>query len=335
MIKPNLSKTPLLAGMQGEFSVESQKLKLRTVSAGSLFLKSGFLAIVDPFAEMTRGGNLGILLNQGHYDTVITQVLETESEHHSESESYIFGMASPDAFGPIYSQNVTQTIQQPKNDLTKNDLTSSFDESDSNDLPYLKMFRNAYLTLIIDKQKWIQRQSWIEQQQEKEQSCAIPKKALRFLHLTNDGQPPNEIPLDEETFIGVAISAGTCAMVDDEALKDGMPPNVKEPGWDKTLFEHGVPHSWFDQMDSNSPLPHGIANIRLPLIKNQEDDSNLILCEAGYGDGYYPVVGEYAFDPLSPESELSAHPTLIAIHVDFQVIPNDPNYPVAQNMGER
>lgn len=369
MTNLNLSHSPLLACMNGIFHVESQSLRLQSVSTGTLFLNSGFLAIVDPFADMTRGGNLGILLNPGQYETWVTQVQESQTQENQIQNnsqlqnSYISGMMTPhelDQLGPnpldpkgmgklnpeglvsmgsepasdgifdgsIYGKTLLQTIQQNTSHVRTS--PAFLDEK-----PEPKFFRNAYLTLVVHPEKWMERQKWVQTQQQQQQSPAIPKMALRYLHLTSDGHPPHEIPNNEETFIGVPIDAGTCAMVDDEALIEGMPSESNEPGWDKALFDHGVPHSWFDAMDSGSPLPQSMANIRLPLLRDTTNQSNLVLCESGYGDGYYPIIGEYAFDPTQPTAELSARPTLIAIHVNFQIIPEDLAYPVAQNTGER
>ena len=86
-----------------------------------------------------------------------------------------------------------------------------------------------------------------------------------------------------------------------------------EDTWYEGLFENSNEDCWFNQMDDNNLIRNGIANIKLPLTKN---DNNLILFHSGWGDGFYPVIG--GFDTAGK---------LVAVHTDFHVVcpPDDEN----------
>ena len=71
------------------------------------------------------------------------------------------------------------------------------------------------------------------------------------------------------------------------------------------FYENNDSNCWFEQMDNENLIRNGIANIPLPLNK----DENLILFHSGWGDGVYPVVGGY-----------DSNGKLIAIHTDFFVM---------------
>jgi hypothetical protein len=114
--------------------------------------------------------------------------------------------------------------------------------------------------------------------------------------------PPKEKLLLPDHFYGVNVDAGTVAFVDAEAVRKLMPKG----NWYNELFENGRGDSWFAQMDSDSPLPKGYANIVLPLARHGE---NLILAHSGWGDGFYPVIGVY-----------DSNRRLLSVHVDLQVV---------------
>lgn len=103
---------------------------------------------------------------------------------------------------------------------------------------------------------------------------------------------------------GFPVDSGTACFVDDEALVHGMPP---EEDWYASVFESGSPISWFARKDDPWHIWEGIANVLLPLGRN---GWNLILFPSGWGDGVYPVIGGY-----------DAQERLVAVHVDFGVIP--------------
>ena len=100
------------------------------------------------------------------------------------------------------------------------------------------------------------------------------------------------------------VDSGTACFVDDEALSYGMPP---EEDWYLELFETGRPGAWFASKEDPRHIREGIANLPLPLGR---DGSNLVLFPSGWGDGVYPVIGGY-----------DAEGGLVAVHVDFSVIP--------------
>ena len=116
---------------------------------------------------------------------------------------------------------------------------------------------------------------------------------------TSDGPP------DPGRYWGIEVDAGTVAFVDAEAATRCMPGNRND--WRSEIFDSGKPDSWFEQANSDGPLPVGTANIVLPLATRGE---NLILARAGYGDD-----GFYALDRT-----LAADGTVTGIHIDFLVV---------------
>jgi hypothetical protein len=262
---PLLPGNTLLAGLSGHLADGQGPMTLSVLPLGRLALPTGMLAVVDPFAEMTRGGNPGVRLFPGDFNVVATR---------------------------------------------------AGSGADSDGTP---VERNAYLTLVLDEAYWAKR------------TTAPGKTTLRYLHLTLDGHVPEEVDLmNEGEFAGVPVSAGTCALVDDGALAEYMPPDLPGEGWADTVFDHGLEGSWFDAMDATFPLPHGCANLPLPLATTGAwGTPNVVLAESGYGDGYYPVIGEY--DPMSLKEGHMPH--LVAIHVDFGVVPRVG--PVASSTGPR
>lgn len=102
---------------------------------------------------------------------------------------------------------------------------------------------------------------------------------------------------------GVPVDAGTVCLVDDEAVRRGMP--AEESDWYETVFENDADDCWFNQMDADAPLPAGLANIPLPLAA---DGSNIIISHSGWGDGFYPVIGGY-----------DAQGRLVAVHIDLRL----------------
>jgi len=114
--------------------------------------------------------------------------------------------------------------------------------------------------------------------------------------------PHGKLAPQAPEFYGVAVDAGTVAFVDEENARNLMPSGDVY----NEVFDSGRADSWFNQMDSESPLPKGYANIRLPLAKNGE---NIVIAHSGWGDGFYPVLATY--DELG---------RLTGVHIDLQVI---------------
>lgn len=114
--------------------------------------------------------------------------------------------------------------------------------------------------------------------------------------------PPD---LPEGEFVGFGVDAGTCCFVDIEAANQCMPNG----NWHEELFDTGKEDSWFSLMDAPEHIHKGIANIRLPLAKAEE---NLILSHSGWGDGVYPVIGGYDHEGK-----------LLAVHIDLLVVPTE------------
>ena len=128
------------------------------------------------------------------------------------------------------------------------------------------------------------------------------RKPLKVI--TNDDTSGEKI--EEGEYSGFGVDAGTACFVDAESLVEGM-PNSSE--WYEGLFENDKDDSWFNQMDNPNLIREGIANIKLPLSKY---DNNLILFHSGWGDGFYPIIGGY-----------DSSDNLVAVHIDFFVV-SDP-----------
>src|SRR5207245_6329841 len=105
--------------------------------------------------------------------------------------------------------------------------------------------------------------------------------------------PPGEKPADPEAYESVGVDSGTVGFVDEVSAKTLL------PGGD-------VPDVWDAEMQADSPLPNGYANIVLPLAQNGE---NVVMSHSGWGDGVYPVVGAYDGDGR-----------LLSLHIDLQVV---------------
>lgn len=146
--------------------------------------------------------------------------------------------------------------------------------------------REAYATLVLDATR--------------------TEHSRQFLELTPNGKPSFQ-SLKRGEFFGYGVDAGTACFADAQAIATDMPA---EDTWYETLFENDSEACWFAQMDDNSLIREGIANILLPINNN---DNNLILFHSGWGDGEFPIIGGY-----------DEQGKLIAVHTDFLVVsPND------------
>lgn len=177
----------------------------------------------------------------------------------------------------------------------------------------------AYFTIIIDEELFAER--W-EKQIDLMEAGHNPNISPENLLMTWQSYLPPPGWTEEETVEKLEITTGAMAVLDLNVGKKGLPPNIPEKGmgWYETLFEHGVPRSWFDAMDSNEPYKYGYANFYLPNLEHLDQPSpgNVILCRTGGGDGSYYIYKEM----LSTNNPLEEK--LIALHVDFQVIPKNP-----------
>lgn len=196
--------------------------------------------------------------------------------------------------------------------------------------------KKGYLSIILNETLFQQRKMW---QKKQKNDPSIPLSCLRYFHLTEDGLPPPDLKdFDEDNFIGVMVDSGTVSMVDAQNLEMYMPPDESASNWYDSFFNHGVNHSWFDALDNDSPLPSGLADIPLPFDEMRKEKANIVLSESGWGDGHYPVIGEFlvADDPNKKERGIQAQPPqLIALHVDFEIIPKNPDVLIASNFGPR
>jgi hypothetical protein len=142
--------------------------------------------------------------------------------------------------------------------------------------------REAYASLIIDN--------------------SSVETSRKFLELSKNGKPTNQT-LKPGEFWGYGVDAGTSCFADAETVENDMPD---EDTWYEGLFENDSEECWFNLMDDKNLVRGGIANIKLPLTKN---DNNLILFHSGWGDGFYPVFGGFDVEGK-----------LVAVHTDFDVV---------------
>ena len=142
--------------------------------------------------------------------------------------------------------------------------------------------REAYASLLIDSSE-----------KEVVRNCLQP---------TTNGIPDRK-KLNEGEYYGFGVDAGTACFVDVESLEEGMP---EDDTWYEELFENDKEDCWFELMDNPELIREGIANIKLPLTKN---DNNLILFHSGWGDGFFPVIGGY-----------DKNENLTSVHIDFFVV---------------
>jgi hypothetical protein len=111
-------------------------------------------------------------------------------------------------------------------------------------------------------------------------------------------------PPEAGSYFGVAVDAGTVAFVDADAVDASMPNDADN--WYDDIFNSGEPGSWFDILDSDTPLRAGTANIMMPLAAAGE---NVVLAHSGWGDGFYPVL-----------QTLDVDGRLTGVHIDLQVV---------------
>lgn len=121
---------------------------------------------------------------------------------------------------------------------------------------------------------------------------------------TIDSVPGPDGPPEDGSYFGVAVDAGTVAFFDAAAVEASMPNDGDT--WYDEVFDTGEPGSWFDIMDSETPLRAGTANIAMPLATGGE---NVILAHSGWGDGFYPVL-----------QTRDADGRLTGVHIDLQVV---------------
>ncbi|KAF0811605.1 hypothetical protein IGB42_03894 [Andreprevotia sp. IGB-42] len=132
----------------------------------------------------------------------------------------------------------------------------------------------------------------------------VPAVGWRFLAPLQPGDTAPEA--EEDEFVGIPVDAGTVGFVDADAVARLM-PDPASTDWYETLVDSGGDDSWFAQMDDETRLRAGCANIALP---GASDGENLILAHSGWGDGIYAVIGTYAADGA-----------LTGVHIDLAVVP--------------
>ncbi len=176
----------------------------------------------------------------------------------------------------------------------------------------------AYFTIIIDEKLFAERRA---KQIDLIEVGHNPNISQETLLMTWQSYLPPPGWIEEESVEEIEITTGAMAVLDLSVGRSGLPPNTPESGvgWYEALFEHGVPRSWFDTMDSHEPYMSGYANFYLPSMEHSDQPSpgNMILCRADSGSGSYYIYKEVALVQNALEEKL------IALHVDFQAIPRN------------
>jgi hypothetical protein len=126
--------------------------------------------------------------------------------------------------------------------------------------------------------------------------------------VTIDSIPGPDGPPEDGSIYGVAVDAEAVAFFDAAAVEASMPHDGDS--WYDEVFNTGRPGSWFDIMDSETPLRTGSANIEMPLASAGE---NVVLARSGWGNGFYPVV-----------QTRDAEGRLTGVHIDLQVVGSPP-----------
>ncbi len=167
----------------------------------------------------------------------------------------------------------------------------------------------AYLSLILDERALQSRRELQARQVLEGKDPQIPAALLYPIIPVLPNDSFSEKQWESMVLPSVEILTGTVALADQDCFEDLMPSDRydREEGWLETVFDHGLPNSWFDALDETSLWPKGSTNIRLP---NGSEDDRIVLCSTGRGAGRYGVV-----------EEKNEQGQTVAVHLDFKVLP--------------
>lgn len=307
-MKFEFNERPSLSLYKGfvDFEDEANNLKKYLYvpeKIGMLNMPSGMLVISDPFSEMKISNNYGIMLPPNRYNIFTTLSYEI-----------------PENFRLKKTNSTEESIKQIRENLD---------------------YSISSISIVIDNQRMKQRMEWQyltgrEKNNKEGIKPVIDKEFLRYIHLTLNGHQPLFLSsMKEKDFTGVKVSSGTCCLVDAMSIKENLGDTDSEE-WYENYFAYENDNSWLEKLDSDSERSiRKVANIELPKKHNFNlntfGNTNIIMCESGAGDGYYPIIGEYAC--LNWKSENG--PLLIALHVDFLTSPSSQDADMAKNSGER
>lgn len=166
--------------------------------------------------------------------------------------------------------------------------------------------RTAYASVVLDPEKLARRQRRQAKAVQEGRDPQLPRNLLTLVHARDyeGGRLGTGHPYDQ----GAPVLTGCLALCDAESFEEAMPLNLPGQGWLETLFDHGVPGSWFDRLDDDSDWPKGISYHALP-----DHDHHIAIFPTGWGDGRYGLW-----------LEVDEAGAAIALHFDFLVIPYDP-----------
>lgn len=135
--------------------------------------------------------------------------------------------------------------------------------------------RNAYLSLILGEEP-----------------------PLTVEYVTPEGKPP----APPGKIYGLSVDAGLAGFVDTQAVAE-IPDDLYN-----TVLDTGHPGAWIDIFSKDPRIPK-YANTIVPFAPAHQ---NIVFCESGWGDGFYPLLATRAADGR-----------MTALHLDFGVVYRD------------
>jgi hypothetical protein len=170
--------------------------------------------------------------------------------------------------------------------------------------------RAAYLSVVFNEELMNKRRQAQKDRLHQGQDPSLDRALLTPLFPTLPRDSFSERDWERMSQPSVPVLTGTLALADLTRFEGLMPsdlPDIGE-GWLETVFDHGVPGSWFDALDNEAPFPPGTANIQLP--EGHEED-RIVLARTGWPNGTFPICLETS-DQGEP----------LALHIDFDVLPS-------------
>ncbi len=125
----------------------------------------------------------------------------------------------------------------------------------------------------------------------------------QFAHAIPIGSSADELP--EGQFFGLPVDAGMVGFTDARAAHTAC-AQLDAQGLDLDTVVEEDEGCWMEMIDDPDHYREEVANVPLPLIDTGE---NVVMCTAGWGDGYYPVIA--GFNDANQ---------LISYHIDLFVV---------------
>ncbi|MFI1914018.1 DUF4241 domain-containing protein [Nocardia sp. NPDC020380] len=114
--------------------------------------------------------------------------------------------------------------------------------------------------------------------------------------------PEGKLPAPPGKIYGISVGAGLAGFVDTQAVAK-IPDDLYN-----TVLDTGHPGAWIDLFSKDPRIPQ-YANTIVPFAP---DHQNIVFCQSGWGDGFYPLLATRATDGR-----------MTALHLDFGIIYHD------------